>query len=260
MKYEIPGKGVYDLDAILLQGVAKKALFEPSMPPDAEEHVTAKIKERQGKLQKQMQSILTDVFMPSETKGRAETINYLAQEYILNEFGAKYDELSPQLFELKRVIKLNENSSSIKIPLFAHASLSGDGYWKIDERVEESGFGREVRTQHVTIESKMPPISREAKEKARQANADYLQACSNALREPVIGDWLLKDPNFLYIGKDFLHVYWIPTPDELKITVKTVEKDPLLVANVCGTYFLVAKWNLKGEMPFEHYLAEYKVR
>ncbi|RLE47171.1 hypothetical protein DRJ25_03105 [Candidatus Woesearchaeota archaeon] len=109
----------------------------------------------------------------------------------------------------------------------------------------------------ITIESKMPPITEEAKEKAKQAKIDFLQIYTKALSHPTIGDWLLRQADILNLNFQ-LYVNWIPSPDELKIEIEERERDPFITADIYDRTFLIAKWDVKGEEPFEHYLKEYK--
>lgn len=264
--YELAGPVAekYDLDEINgLDGVIaaftkNKAILAPGMLPEIEIFTKGEIKKEQSKVTQQIGKLLYNVCLPSEARHIEKALDRLAIEYVWKEFGAKYDELSPEMFLLERTIEAKSddghNTAQVNIPLFASAPIIGNEEWKI---IKEWHSKDSYTTYKATITSKIPPIAREAKEKAKQAGADFLEAYSNALKEPMLGDLIIRKGIACSLD---MKLYWIPTPSELKVQLEVREKDPLIVAQLYGKHFLVAKWNVEGEEPFEHYLAEYKVR
>ena len=83
-----------------------------------------------------------------------------------------------------------------------------------------------------------------------------MNACSQALKKPVIGDFLFRDLKTGTANMSF-SMYWIPKDEELKLKAERVDKDPILVATVYGRKYLIAQWDVKGELPYQHYLAEF---
>src|SRR3989338_6086809 len=114
---------------------------------------------------------------------------------------------------------------------------------------------RKHRIENIRFAARAPPIPKEVKQLAKKASADYMEICSKALREPVIGDILLRDIETGKARQD-LQVYWIPAFEDLEIEVEK-EKDPFLVSKIYDIHFLVARWDILGEEPYEHYLQEF---
>ena len=54
-------------------------------------------------------------------------------------------------------------------------------------------------------------------------------------------------------------MYWIPRPQDLDIEVEIIDKDPFIAANAYDRHFLVTRWDVEGEMPYEHYLHEFGI-
>lgn len=224
--------------------------------------VKKKLKTQQSRIREQMSLILGDFAMRSEYQNRQDSLSALAKEHILREFAAKYDVISGELFELERVVEMkhpkNSNASSplrVTMPLFMQMELEEPGPAKFETELEGRSYSDRVE---IKLEMPVPPITREAKEKAKQAAADFFEAYTNALRQPIIGEWLLQD-GLSVTDKFAMYVYWIPRSEDIKSIVKVVERDPMIIANAFGSNFLVTAWNVEGELPFEHYLAEYKV-
>ncbi len=112
------------------------------------------------------------------------------------------------------------------------------------------------------MKSKLPPISSKARKSVREAFALYYETCATALKRQSIGDFLqqelLSNQNELVRSAEInFTMYWIPTPEELKITASVVDKDPFIAAELFGRNYLIARWDVKGEKPFEHYLKEF---
>jgi len=124
-----------------------------------------------------------------------------------------------------------------------------EGIVEVNKKKDDS-----YKSYKIEIESKVPPLTKEVKEKARQAEADFFEIYSRALRRPVIGDLLMKNK-----AKLELREYWIPSPSELDIKMEIINKDPILIGHVYDKAYLITTWNVEGEEPFEHYLKRYKI-
>ena len=233
----------------------EKAVLAGEMFSQVRGSIRETITTSQDKLKCSIGRLVSEVPLPSQEKDIEAALNSLVEDYICLEMGLRYDRVSPQLFELKRKIecKVRQYSSvegvDVVIPLFAEVDF-GKSSWKLENACDFDG-----KEYSVNIEAKVPPITRVAKEKAKQARADYMEICSRALREKLIGDILLKNPSS--IAKLDLRTYWIPSPSELEIEIKEVNKDPILVANVYSRHYLVTAWNVEGEESFEHYVREF---
>jgi hypothetical protein len=237
----------------------KTAVISPSMLPEIESFTWGEIKKEQAKLREQANSLLCGLCLPSEAKYIKKAIKQIAISHIWKSFGAQYDEISPELFELERILEVKSDEGNkireVVIPLFASTPITEDKEWKIiKDWKDDNGY----TIYKATITSKIPPITRMARDCVRKANVDFLNAYASALKEPVLGDWMMIEQS--PACKFDMKLYWIPSPSELKITVEKRERDPIIIANIYDKNFLVAKWAVEGEEPFEHYLAEYKVR
>lgn len=243
----------------LLELVSKfkeeRALISEDSFPVMKKDLKRSIIDHQRNLQKTITRISGDIHLNTDSSRFKESLDFLLENYICSEFGMKYDKLSSELFSLKRIIpyKVDDKNLKIKIPLFASVNLYADGDWIFKDEITE-GNGYSSKIYKINLTSKRPPISREVKEKARIAKADYMEIFSRALRKPIVGDLLNRDS---YFGNFNINIKWIPKPSELNIEVKVIDRDPILIAHVCNRNYLISSWNVEGEEPYEHYIREF---
>jgi hypothetical protein len=233
----------------------KEAMFykEHQMLPKMKSFLVNATAKEQAKIGENIEALASGFPLPVEIENIEKAIESLVADYICTGFNMKYDLISEDLFNLERNIKHQYNGKVIdlSIPLFASAEFGKETEWNIKRKVKSDSY----HSDDITITASVPPITRDAKEKAKRAKADFLEIYSNALRKPCIGDILLKNP---LTTKSFnLSMYWIPNQEELSIKEVVKEKDPLLIAEVYDKNYLVAQWNVLGEKPFEHYLKEF---
>ncbi len=251
--------GNENLTTLVDSFIEKKALIgEEPLLPKMEEHFRETITKEHDETKRVVQNLINEVVFPSQEKDITNALRHLMVEYICKEFGMKYDRISPELFELERTIsyRVHENrTENVAIPLFASVDFGG-GIWKLEKEVND---GNTYNTYKIKLDSKVPPITKEVKEKAKQAIIDYMEIYSKALREPFISDVALGHLDFINPLLD-LKTYWIPSPSELNIEVEKIEKDPLLIANIYNKPYLIAKWDVLGEEPYQHYLMEFTER
>jgi len=243
------------------EGRAVLTLEEPCLP-DIGNAIRRNVKRKQRSMIRVARDILTDAPLKSEAQDRESALKALVSDYICSEFELKYNRLSPQLFKLIREVpvKVDEYNRAtqrdIIIPLFASVDF-GEEEWNLRDSLESDDYKHDI-----DISSKAPPISRHAKRKAKEAVSDYMGIVSKGLRDSVIGDLILRDLGFCLNGLD-LRMYWIPSLSELDIKVETIDKDPFLVARVHNRgdrNYLVSQWDVKGEEPYQHYLAEFGIK
>ena len=228
----------------------------------------AALKKRQASIRRTLNELVGDVPFPGEFEKRKDSIEELVCQYVSLEFRRDYDLLSNDLFQLERRIYA-DNAKVInrqhgkpefvdayfEVPLFFEAKLTQSSTnYKFNS--EDAGYKYEVE-----IKSDVPPITKRAKENARHASARYHSILSRALEDGHMGSLIHKALETGYINLDF-KVYWIPKPSELHIEATAIDKDPLLVAHLCssqreGYSFLIDRWDVQGELPYEHYLAEF---
>jgi len=186
-----------------------------------------------------------------------KAVAHVIEDYICSEFELKYDRLSGELFDIRREITSNLKDNygytkdvNITIPLFARANL-GEETWKLEEARDKDN-----RTYDIKVFSKVPPITREVKEKAKQAEIDYMNIISRALKQQLIGDFIFGDLDTLE-GTLNLKTCWVPKPSELKINIEERVKDPFLIGCLYGRTYLITTWDIEGEEPYEHYVREF---
>ncbi len=231
----------------------ENAIFSSPVLPRVSGHVEAEIREQQEIITKEMEAIRRETFLPSETENTEYALRHLGLSYLFAELGSKYHEISPKLFKLEREVQvmLDKRKHPTNIPLLASAELNEGSTWTYEKSDESHN--------KIKFSSKVPPIPKEAKERAREARADYFEALRNALRVPIIGDWLIARGH-MHIYQQNLRVYWIPADEELKIEIEKANKDPFIISEIGGKNFLVTSWYVKGELPFQHYLEEFKIK
>ncbi len=189
-----------------------------------------------------------------------EAISQLVNEYLCNEFGSFYDELSPDFFQVERIIpylqdegKYNEIKCNIEIPLLARVRIQ-DSKWTYSKRIQITSS----RSQFdVSLNSGVPPITREAKGKVREAQSRYLSLLSDTLNLPSLGDLIMGDMHNRVKDLSF-SINWIPKPSELNISVVKLDPDPFITADLKDKHYLVAQWDVEGELPYQHYLKEFR--
>ncbi len=233
----------------------KKALIRDGNIPALNKEFKIEIRNYQNNLQKTMSKILSDIPLDSEFDRFEKSLDHLLEEYIYSEFGINYDEISEELFNLKRIIPYKKDREDIKItiPLFASVDLGSSKNWIFKEQIN-IGEGYNRKTYDIELNSERPPITKEAKEKSRIARSNYMKILSNVLRERVVGDWLNRKE---YLENFDMKVYWIPKQSELALKISIIDKDPILIAHLYDKNYLVAKWNVDGEIPYEHYIREF---
>lgn len=232
---------------------------------DDREGFPANVKQERNQGVVAFHKITSSMELPYDSEQIRKVTQAVVSGIICTGLDAKYDSVSPKLFELVREIEypitqrhqyggIPETPLIVQIPLFVSSHYGSGKPWQ---------FSRPVRHVNsweydVNIESTSPPLPAEVREKARNARADFLQEYADALRLPAVGDCLSADQErFLSNGGLDLNVYWIPKPSELKITVQQrVDPDPLLIGTLNGRHYLIAQWNVEAEEPFEHYVAE----
>jgi hypothetical protein len=226
------------------------------------------VNDRKSSILRTIRGLRGEVLLPTEIHSTASAIENLVSQYIGLELRMHYDLLSGDLFKLKRTIEIKDakvmndaygrpetTPARFEIPLFFSVGLSGessgDHMVHYNFRTEDSNYN-----YGCTIDSEIPPITVEAKVKAREFRKRYMDTFSRALDSEIVGPLIHSD---LETGRadPKLKMYWIPKSSELRINAEAFDKDPLLVAHVYNMPFLIHRWDIKEEEPLEHYIAEF---
>jgi len=258
-------EGTESLAELAKKFTVETAVLKENILPGIRSDIKKKVKEQQKKLQKTVELLLQETYLQSEQNNVDDALKAAATEYICAEFGAKYDQISPELFQIERTIEKivgvedKQRKTELTIPLLFSAWFGDGDKCSYNEKIKVKGDYGQIEC-NVTISSKVPPLTKEVREKARQARVDFFEIYAKALKAPGIGHVLMKDlQRFDSKGKLQLRMYWVPDPAELEIKAEVVDKDPFLIAEVYDKKFLVAKWDVEGELPYEHYLREFKL-
>jgi len=229
---------------------------------------TKQVNDRKSNILRTIRGLREEVVMPAESFSVGSTIDDLVAQYIGLELRTHYDLLSNDLFKLTRTIEVKDARvtneaygrpktmpAKFVIPLFFSTSLNGESsldnmvHYKF--RTDDTNYNYECN-----IDSEIPPLTIEAKVKAREFRKIYMDSFSRALDSRIIGPLVHRD---LETGRadPKIKMFWIPKSSELKIDVTAFDKDPLLIAHVYDMPFLLHRWDIKEEEPLEHYIAEF---
>lgn len=219
-----------------------------------------------------------------------ESKRVLVDNYFDSRIKSKYQGLSKAILELKTKVKIDllnyldkETIEKLKgtpreveteLPVFfSRTVLNMDSTKEEDRLFEFTGNKAEInygikdgyggtKEMHVSFSSPIPPLTKDAREKAKEATAYLYQMYSDALKTKTIGDILLSHiGKFSNPAEEFkLGVIWKPKISELEVKVNVIDKDPALVLNWKDKLYLITTWNVQGEEPFEHYIKEYSVK
>jgi len=200
------------------------------------------------------------LFLPSEEKEVANARINLVRDFFESSFAKKYQAISRDIVDLTRKVKLEYSGQKgeIEIPLFSFANFDGEPWTYKPDLI----MGKDRYRNDLTLESKIPPITKEVREKAKEAMAFFAETYARALRTPVLGDVLTRyRKEILSVLKEdpleLLKVFWIPDTSKLEVKVRKIDTDPVLMAALYKNLYVVTTWNVEGEIPYQHYLIEF---
>jgi hypothetical protein len=235
-----------DLEAALEKFADKTSLKEPETYMACVERISS--------------SILT---MPlSQRQHALIAMNAAQRAYFSKKISARYRRISKDILGLKRKITLeiSEYSGrkySLLIPVFAYANLK-ENKWKFKAVAQNDERYPPVE---IELEAKLPLIPQSALGKAKEAECFMFELYIEALPS-VIGNNLMFYDGTPNPARSMLNILWIPTSENIEFKVlepPIKSKDPALVIDWENCLYLVAKWNVEHEEPFEHYLNEYEI-
>jgi len=243
--------------------------------PEINKNFRQEFRQRRANAKKTLTSLALNPFLPCEEKQKELAIEESIGEYFRATFGSYYDRISNDLFDLKRreefvIDPKGERKVKVNLPLFAYSSTKypSEGFWthkfEVKTTYREYGSERE-KIYDLKVDSPVPPLSNKARKEALLARSRYMKICSEAYAEPVLGAIFAEIAGRARVdrgkGMDLdLDIYWIPSSADLKLTVvktNVVDRDPLLIGTIWEDSYLIHKWDVRGEIPYEHYLAEF---
>ena len=151
----------------------------PDFLPAMNEHCKNEFENKREGIRNTLMNILSEVPLECQQEDINVLMRRLAREYVCLGFEQKYDRINSGMFELKRIIDYSKKGESdepveIEMPVFACAKF-GEKIWKFDYTYDTK-FHR--HTYNVT--AKCPPITRDAKIKAKEATAKAQEAAAKA--------------------------------------------------------------------------------
>jgi len=236
----------------------RSGIFEDGMIPEIRKDLQSKAEREQENIKEALKKHVSRIALPAQWKNHQEVIHTAVKMYMYNAFGMHYDRLCPKLFGLERKEEVypegkeSQHPVEVTMPLFANTEV-GNFNAKWEWNHETTG----AYSNHIfKITSAAPLIPEQARKEVREARVRYHELCAKTLGEPILGDAL---QSHLESGKGSLDMtmYWIPSVEELHIEVETIDRDPFIVGKLYGKHYLIARWDVEGEKPFEHYLREF---
>jgi len=207
-------------------------------------------------------------FLPSERETKSKLIKYAVGEWFSQRIRDKYQELSPEIFELKRTVELKpenitnfignkidyKNPITLEIPMFAKAELGKETEWK-----KEFTFGEKYNEYRVFLSSKMPHIPSTVRQARKEALTLVYDTYSDALKTNLLSDIIFENPEYAPNPSDSkLMVLWKPKPSEIHVKAERVDRDPAMVLKYDKLY-LVSVWKEPDEEPFMNIINACKI-
>ncbi len=194
--------------------------------------------------------------LPYEAEKKEFYIKSLVREWFSYRMRRKYEELSPEIFELKREIEIDAKHFTrrnsyrgngfekikIEIPMLARARLDKDKGWSSNIEAEYP--------YEISLSSRMPRIPLEVRRAGMEALGYAYKTFGDALATEVLGEIIMEKPDYAPQPKDAeLLVLWKPRASEIHVEAKILDDDPALVLKWDRPY-LVTTWKEPEEEPF----------
>lgn len=201
----------------------------------------------------------------SEKQKKEETINYLVKEWFAQKIGSKYDEMSPEIFDLKRKIRVDSelfkngyrNISGKKIiceiPMFATANPDKNENWTTN-----TSYTEDRDDYKLELSSRIPKMPSEIRKLRNEAISLSFKTYGDAINTDIISDVIFEKPSYAP-RPDTAEplVLWKPRPSEIHVKAELVDNDPALLLKYDRPY-LVGMWEEPDEMPFESIVSMFK--
>jgi hypothetical protein len=150
------------------------------------------------------------------------------------------------------------SSKIVSGPLFLCAPVGAETVPFFSKKTTTGSSWYYRRTVTTSIKTKVPHIPENIlrKEKMECMN-HYYEICAEIYKDkklhPSLENYVPETPSF--------EIMWIPTANSMDVTsevkYKRIVKDPVLLMNVFGRKFVVAKWDIKDEEEYDHLVREF---
>jgi hypothetical protein len=241
----------------------KQELVEKSVPEFLKEYSVASnnVMYEESSLIKSLKGLRSYAPLPSEINEKNIYAENIVRQWFSQKMRSKYNELSPELLELKRRIEIegihlkdsdgrscsSYKKFTVKMPLLLQAELDIDDGWSTEVEERES-----YETYKVTLFSRIPKVPFEVRKSGREALVFAYRTFADALDTKVLGDIISENPSYApHPDSAKLVVLWKPKPSEIFAEAEVIDKDPALILNWDKPY-LVSTWTEPEEEPFMH--------
>jgi len=239
-------KKMQDIDfAIPTSEIVRNFFIEPKIQRTHDE----------SKLLNAIKQIEGSRYLPSERETKKKVIKYAVGQWFSQKMREKYQELSPEIFELEREVEItpeeyNNKTFVLRIPMFAEAELGKETGWKRKFRISD---------YNVTLFSKMPYIPLEVRQARKEAQTLAYKTYANALDNNLLNEIIFENPEYAPNPADSkLLVLWKPKPSEIHAKAQRIDNDPVLVLRY-GKPYLVSTWKEPNEEPFMDIISACKI-
>jgi hypothetical protein len=221
----------------------------------------------ESKLLDSLRNVISYLPLKSEKQKKDETVRYLVREWFSQKIGEKYEELSPEIFELEREIEIpkehfidsdgykeynGDGTTKVKIPMFLEAELDKDIGWKSEQ------YERGYRTYKLSLFSRIPIVPADMRKSGKEALALAYNIYADALTTDIISDVMFEHPDYAPHPENAkLVVLWKPKPSEIHVESEVIDRDPALVLKYDNPY-LVTTWAEPDEEPFMSFIDFFK--
>ena len=198
--------------------------------------------------------------LPSERKEKNLCMEGVVRKWFSQRMTKRYNELSPEIFEVKREIEISEkhfkdengrmsreynnNKRKLKIPLLLHAELDKEGWEK------QFSLGEYSTTYKFTLSSRIPRVPFNVRKAGKEAVVFAYRTFADALDTEVLGEVIAEHPKYAPHPENAkVLVLWKPKPSDIHIKTEVIDNDPALVLKWDNPY-LVTTWTEPDEEPF----------
>jgi len=224
----------------------------------------------ESSLIKSLEGLRSYTPLPSEREEKNAYIERIVRQWFSQRMRSKYDELSPEIFELERRVgigkkhfKDSEGNSgysnekyTLDIPMLLQAELDREEGWATELKYNGSSYRD---TYKFTLFSRIPKVPFNVRRTGRDALVFAYRTFADALNTEILGDVITEHPTYApHPDNAKLVVLWKPKPSEIHIKAEIIDSDPALVLNWDKPY-LVSTWREPNEEPFMHFISTGRV-
>ena len=208
--------------------------------------------------------------LPSERKSKNRTIENIVRQWFSQRMRRKYDELSPEIFELESKIEISkkyfkdkdghtgysDEKHTLKIPMLLQAELDREKGWATELEYHGNSYSNVYK---LTLFSRIPRAPFDVRKAGRESLVFAYRTYADALDTEVLGDVISEHPDYApHPDNSKLLVLWKPKPSEIHIEVERIDNDPALILKWDKPY-LISTWREPNEEPFMNFISACRI-